>query len=147
MLSDEPADSIVLRDGSVFEAEPGDARGVGRSLMNQYRMWRGTPYQLGGSTREGIDCSAFVQITFQEHFGVSLPRNTTAQARVGEAVDRASIRTGDLLFFRTGPTRRHVGIYLGKGQFLHASTRVGVTIARLDDAYWQRAYWSARRVM
>ncbi|HEX4917269.1 MAG TPA: NlpC/P60 family protein [Limnobacter sp.] len=140
-------DSVVLGDGTVFEADPGDLQGVGRGLMAQYRAWRGVPYKLGGESKEGIDCSAFVQITLREHFGVAVPRTTLAQSKQGESVERVSIRPGDLLFFRTGPTRRHVGFYLGRGQFLHASTRVGVTISRLDDAYWQKSFWTARRVM
>ncbi|HEX4843712.1 MAG TPA: NlpC/P60 family protein [Limnobacter sp.] len=146
-LTEEPLDSVVLGDGSVFEAYPEDARGVTRGLLAQYRAWRGAPYKLGGESKAGVDCSAFVQITLREHFGVEVPRTTAAQSKQGEFVERPFIRPGDLVFFRTGPTRRHVGFYLGRGQFLHASTRVGVTIGRLDDPYWDKSFWTARRIL
>ena len=66
---------------------------------------------------------------------------------MGEAVDRENLKVGDLLFFRTGYTTKHVGFYLGDGQFLHASTKVGVTISKLDDLYWRKTFWKVRRVI
>lgn len=146
-LDAEPVESVLLADGTIFDAEPGDQAGVSRALLVQYKAWQGTPYKLGGADKTGIDCSAFVQLTLREHFATEVPRTTGAQAKLGMAVKPDELRPGDLVFFRTGPTRRHVGFYLGRGQFLHASTRVGVTISRLDDRYWQSAYWTARRVL
>lgn len=109
--------------------------------------WLGAPYRFGGEDRSGVDCSAFVQAVIGSAFGQRLSRATATQVKEGEAVARADLRAGDLVFFRTGRRTRHVGIYLGDGTFVHASTREGVTVTPLDDAYYRRTYWTARRVL
>lgn len=116
-------------------------------LMDQYASWKGVRYRLGGSTRKGIDCSAFVQRTFREQFGLELPRSTSEQQETGKSISRAQLRTGDLVLFRAGSTGRHVGIYLGNNQFVHASTSSGVTISSMDEPYWKKRYNEARRVL
>ena len=78
-------------------------------LMDQYASWKGVRYRLGGSTRKGIDCSAFVQRTFREQFGLELPRSTSEQQETGKSISRTQLRTGDLVLFRAGSTGRHVG--------------------------------------
>jgi cell wall-associated NlpC family hydrolase len=132
------------------KGEPGDTpetRAIRQALLTQYLEWQGTPYRLGGDSRAGIDCSAFVQQTLKKHFNKTLPRSTDQQVEVGSVVPRDSARPGDLLFFRTGRNTRHVGFYMGEGQFLHASTTEGVTISSLKDAYWTKAFWKAKRVL
>jgi len=124
----------------------GDAESVKRKLYSQYSSWKGTRYEIGGTSRKGVDCSGFVYVTFKSRFGVVLPRSTELQAEVGESVSRSRLRPGDLVFFKTGWFDRHVGIYLDHGKFLHASTSSGVTISELGDSYWNSAYWKARRV-
>lgn len=113
-------------------------------LEEKYEAWAGTPYRLGGLDKTGIDCSGFVQTIFTEAFDFRLPRSTSEQVHVGAPVQRQALEPLDLVFFKTGRTQ-HVGIYLGKGEFLHASTSRGVIISRLDNPYWQRNYWTARR--
>lgn len=113
-------------------------------LEQQYQAWAGTPYRLGGADKRGIDCSALVQSIFTEAFDVKLPRTTGEQVAVGDVVTRQALQPLDLVFFHTGPTK-HVGIYLGQGEFLHASTSRGVMISKLDNPYWQRNFWTARR--
>ncbi|TDQ57164.1 spr peptidase [Mesocricetibacter intestinalis] len=117
----------------------------GTKALNQvYSQWAGTRYRLGGTSANGIDCSAFMQQTFAAAFGVSLPRSTSEQRSVGKAIRRSELKQGDLVFFRAN---RHVGVYMGNNQFMHASTRDGVTISSLDDAYWARNYTQSRRVL
>lgn len=116
------------------------------ALLAHYSNWAGTRHKLGGTTTQGIDCSSFVQILFQDKFQLELPRSSREQMTVGERVDLADLRSGDLLFFRTGPTRRHVGVYMGNNQFMHVSTRVGVEVTKLLTPYWQRHFITARRV-
>ncbi|QEW07672.1 NlpC/P60 family protein [Nitrincola iocasae] len=119
----------------------GDIRLV---LEQQYQAWAGTPYRLGGDDRQGIDCSALVQSIFTDAFDVQLPRTTSEQVAVGDVVTRQALQPLDLVFFRTG-RNQHVGIYLGAGEFLHASTSRGVMISKLDNPYWKRNFWTARR--
>ncbi len=125
---------------------PGQQQELRAALERQYRQWRGTPYRIGGLDRRGIDCSGFVYRTFEQLYGLHLPRTTEEQVEVGEKVRREALQVTDLVFFKTGWRTRHVGIYLGEGQFLHASTSRGVVISSLDNPYWKRHYWTSRRV-
>jgi cell wall-associated NlpC family hydrolase len=115
-------------------------------LLQQYTAWEGTRYRVGGLSRKGIDCSGFVYLTYQDLLGVDLPRSAYQQASLGKQVQTKELRTGDLVFFKTGRRGRHVGIYLDGGRFMHASTTKGVTISSLDDRYWSRKYWKATRL-
>ncbi len=117
------------------------------ALYDQYKSWRGVPYQLGGLSKKGIDCSGFVYQTFKDKFGIILPRTTKSQVKQGERVYIGQLQTGDLLFFKTDWRTRHVGIYLENGRFLHASTSKGVMISRLDNVYWKKKYWRAQRIL
>lgn len=117
-------------------------------LSEQQYEWAGTPYQLGGQSRQGIDCSGFVQKTFMDRFGIQLPRTTKEQANHGQKVHIHDIQTGDLVFFKTGrgPNGYHVGIYVKEDKFLHASTKGGVIYSSLNSPYWKRTYWQTRRI-
>lgn len=117
-----------------------------KQLVAHYREWAGTPYRAGGLSQRGVDCSGFVYLTFREKLGRKLPRTTQEQLRQGKRVARSELTVGDLVFFRTGFKTRHVGIYLGEEQFLHASSSRGVMISSLSDAYWNRAFLQGRRV-
>jgi cell wall-associated NlpC family hydrolase len=116
------------------------------ALMAQYKEWKHVRYRLGGTSKHGIDCSGFAQTTFASKFDVQLPRDTSRQANVGKTVTKKSLRVGDLVFFRIGHNTRHVGIYLGDQQFLHASTSKGVIISQLNNSYWNKHYWKGVRV-
>ncbi|MGR3808278.1 C40 family peptidase [Pasteurella testudinis] len=117
-------------------------------LSEQQYQWDGTPYVLGGNSRRGVDCSGFVMRTFADRFDIRLPRTTAAQAKQGVQIKRSELQTGDLVFFKTGrgPNGYHVGIYVKDDLFLHASTKGGVIYSSLNEAYWKKAYWQARRV-
>ena len=116
------------------------------SLEAQHEDWKGVPYRYGGLSPRGVDCSGFVYLTFLSRLGMEVPRTTTELLQSGEKVKRDEIQVGDLVFFRTGPGNRHVGIYMGNGDFLHASTSQGVMTSSLSNPYWHRRYWQARRL-
>jgi len=120
---------------------------VEQLLRNEADRWMGTPHRLGGVSRNGIDCSGLVMQVYNRLFDLRLPRTTSKQARVGLAVDRGKLQPGDLVFFHPPRKARHVGIYLGEGEFVHASSSRGVMISHIDDDYWRQAYWQARRVL
>ena len=117
-----------------------------RQLLAQLSEWKGVPYQFGGLTKQGVDCSGFIYLTFAEEFGIRIPRTTQSQVLKGQVIDQADLVPGDLVFFMTGYNQRHIGIYVGKKQFIHTSSSRGVMLSRLDNPYWQSAYWHARRI-
>ena len=116
-------------------------------ILSYHAKWEGTPHQLGGQSPLGVDCSGYMVQTFRDVFGYSLPRTTQAQARLGQSVSVAQLQDGDLVFFKTGRSQGHVGVYVGNGQFAHSSDSLGVTISSLDDIYWKRHYWQSRRLL
>ena len=122
-----------------------------RKLRAATEKWRGTPYKLGGEGKGGIGCSAFSRTIYKEALAVALPRTAAEQELLGTKVDRSKLVSGDLVFFRTqgmGPffKSRHVGVYLGDGEFAQASGSHGVTTSRLDDYYWNKKFEGARHV-
>ena len=114
--------------------------------MTQHREWKGTPYRYGGLSKRGVDCSGFVYLTYRNKFGINLPRSTEQQSRTGTPISKQQLTAGDLVFFKTGFSKRHVGIYLGNSKFLHASTSQGVTISNMNNVYWRKKYWKAQRI-
>lgn len=118
-----------------------------QALHRVYERWAGTPYRYGGQSRNGVDCSSFVRQTMDTVESYELPRTTVQQAQVGMSIPRQDLEAGDLVFFKTGPLSHHVGIYLGQGRFMHASSSQGVTISRLDNVYWRHHYWQSRRIL
>lgn len=129
--------------GSIDSSRPPTLLSV---LHNQAAKWRGVPYQWGGLSENGVDCSGLVYLIFLSRLGIKMPRTTAGQVRQGRWVARKNLRPGDLVFFRIGRHDRHVGIYLGKGRFLHASVSDGVHVSSLSNAYWRARYWEARRL-
>ncbi len=142
-----PAPAPMIRPAPpAAPAASDDAALLRGHLQRHYRLWKGTPYRMGGLTTRGIDCSGFVLVTFKALLNTRLPRTVEEQATLGRGIVADQLRTGDLVFFKTGSAMRHVGIYLDHGQFMHASTRRGVMISALSDGYWRQRFWQARRV-
>lgn len=137
-----------LKTSKVVQMSPVDQDAMINRLEQHRKSWAGTRYVLGGTTKRGVDCSGFTQVTYQELFGKSLPRMTVDQAKVGKKIARDQLKTGDLVFFNTGrgPNGKHVGIYVKNGEFLHASTKKGVIYSNLNNPYWNKAFWQARRL-
>ncbi len=138
-----PQEIIILNSKKVNLA---DSRAVREKIYQQYQRWKGTKYSMGGLSRQGIDCSGLVYATYREGLGIKLPRSTELQVQVGRRIKRSELRSGDLVFFKTGFKVRHVGIYIENGKFFHASTKRGVMISNLNDYYWKDKYWHARRM-
>lgn len=123
-----------------------DHNQTSRAFKMVYQDWKGAPYRLGGNDRNGVDCSAFVQIAFRDAMSINLPRTTLTQSKVGHSIRYNDARSGDLIFFKTSTKTRHVGVYLGNRAFMHASTSKGVIVSRTDNPYWAAHFWHFRRV-
>lgn len=126
----------------------GSINPTGSAIAGYALKYRGDRYVYGGtSPATGFDCSGFTQFVYHQ-FGISLPRTSYAQWNVGQHVSYDALQPGDLLFFSSGGTfAGHVGIYLGGGQFISATTpSQGVIVQNLHEAYWAHTYEGATRV-
>lgn len=117
-------------------------------LIATAKQYIGVPYVWGGTSPSGFDCSGFTYYVFKQH-GITLNRNSASQYVHGSYVSKSNLQPGDLVFFantyREGIS--HVGIYIGDGKFIHASSSQGVTISLLSNSYWASHYYGARRVL
>jgi len=124
----------------------GDITGI-TSWDDVLLPWLGTPYLPGGSTKNGTDCSGFVSSVYMEKERMYIPRTTTEEYKIGKDIDRNDLIVGDLVFFGESKKVNHVGIYVGKGNFIHASTSKGVMVSPLEDSYWKPRYLGAKRYL
>lgn len=113
------------------------------SMLDQNYRWGGRGPQ------SGFDCSGLVSHVFREAAGLELRGNAAALSRQSRPVDLAALQAGDLLFFNTlGQPSSHVGVYVGKGQFVHAANeRSGVRMDRLADRYYAARFEGAKTVL
>jgi len=108
----------------------------------------GTPYKYGGMNKDGMDCSGLVVRVYADVMDKKLPHSTLKLYHSGRHVPYSQLYTGDLVFFgNNGYRANHVGIYLGKDQFIHASSSQGVVVSQLDSQYYQRRFIGARRIL
>lgn len=111
-----------------------------------YNEWKNVKYKLGGNSRKGIDCSAFTQRIYKEKFDIDIPRTTLTQVNEGVEVAKSELIPGDLVFFKTSKTDKHVGVYVGNNKFLHASIK-GIQYTSLDKPFYKKNYWTSRRII
>ncbi|MHB9143961.1 MAG: C40 family peptidase [Symbiobacteriia bacterium] len=104
-------------------------------------------YKFGANGPYYYDCSSYVRMVYK-HFGISLPRTSSAQSRRGTFVSKANLLPGDLVFFKNTYKAgvSHVGIYIGGGKFIHDWPGTGTTVSSLSSAYFRNHYWGAKRV-
>lgn len=115
------------------------------NLFKLIDNWWGTRYRLGGNGKDGIDCSAFMQVLFASLYGITLPRTAKEQYGFSKRVSRTELKEGDLVFFNTIGGVSHVGMYLQNNKFVHAS-KDGVKISDLYEDYWSRHFIGVGRI-
>jgi cell wall-associated NlpC family hydrolase len=120
---------------------------AGSGIEKTAAQYLGTPYRFGGDGSAGIDCSSFVQHVFREH-QIALPRTAREQIKVGSEVPQGDLQKGDLVFFHTYASYpSHVGIYLGDGKMIHASSAKGeVTVSDMNTDYYRSRFIGAKRL-
>ncbi|MCG2617234.1 C40 family peptidase [Terrimonas sp. NA20] len=118
----------------------------GDLLLDHVDEWYGTRYKLGGNSKAGIDCSAFVQAVYVSAFALTLPRTAREQYKASRIISSTELKEGDLVFFNTRGGVSHVGIYLQNNKFIHASTSQGVTVSDMYDPYYMRRFIGAGRI-
>lgn len=115
-------------------------------LLEFIEEWFGTRYQYGGSSKSGIDCSAFTCALENNVYGKIIPRTSREQFDQSQKIPAESLQPGDLVFFNTRGGVSHVGIYVANNKFVHASTSYGVTISDLNEEYYKRRFVGAGRL-
>jgi len=153
LFSEKDYEQSLADLGEPDPSQPGEQKqdeaktdGV-KQLKSAAYGFLGTRYRFGGNSRNGLDCSAFVQQVFRE-LDVSLPRSAREQFEVGSEVTPGDLQKGDLVFFRTYASfPSHVGIYLGNNRMIHASSRDRrVVISTLNTQYYRARFIGAKRI-
>ena len=122
------------------------------SKVEQYaKKFLGNKYVWGATGPKTFDCSGFTQKVYRQSAGVTIPRVSRDQAKVGKYIEYANLKKGDMVFFDTTKEHlgkvNHVGIYLSKGNFIHASSggkRVMITNFTKKRFYKNRFLWGRR---
>jgi lipoprotein Spr len=148
--SDKPADD---QDKSLVKDYLSQIMGVALSTTSNVKLfqfvydWIGTPYRFGGSSKKGIDCSAFTKELYSKVFNLDIQRNSRDIFSMVSPVKKDELKEGDLVFFKIhSRSISHVGIYLGNNKFAHASNK-GVSINNLDDDYYSRYFYRGGRLL
>lgn len=121
---------------------------VAKSSLNEVvEDWLGTPYRWGGTTKNGADCSGFALQIYEAVYEKTLPgRRAEDFFQSVTVISEAQAKPGDLIFFKINGRRiNHVGIYLGKRRFAHASSSKGVIISSLDESYYRKYFFKIGR--
>jgi hypothetical protein len=142
----EEAASLQFKYALLMDTEVEEVRNL--ELFSLIDDWYGIRYQLGGTTKKGIDCSALVQLFYSTLYGMTLPRTAREQYKAARTISRTELQEGDLVFFNTrgGSGVSHVGIYLQNNKFIHAASSQGVTISDLFDDYWAKRLIGVGRI-
>lgn len=127
------------------KSEASNNYGYSDIIINESRKWLGTPYKYGGTSKNGIDCSSFVQNVMKE-VGINLPRTAHQQFEFSYPLSLNNAEIGDLVFFRKASKVSHVGIYLGSNKFIHSSSSKGVILSSLDDSWYEENFYKVGRV-
>ena len=127
------------------------ASGVAAQVVETAMSFLGYPYVYGGSSPKGFDCSGFTSYIYKQ-YGYSLNRTCSGQLDNGTPVAMSELQPGDLVIFKkyasSSGRASHVGLYIGGGEFIHASTsKVGVIISKLSDAYYTTGFVGGRRIV
>ncbi|MDY3199474.1 MAG: NlpC/P60 family protein [Arcobacter sp.] len=138
--------SLMLNENSENVKSSSEIPKRKQAFNDFYNEWKNVRYKLGGESKKGIDCSAFTQRIYKDKFGIKLPRTTLTQVNMGVEVKKAELIPGDLVFFKTSKTDKHVGVYVGNGNFMHASIK-GIQFTSLDKPFYKKNYWTSRRII
>ncbi|MCY6370755.1 C40 family peptidase [Clostridium ganghwense] len=120
---------------------------VSNRVVEYSYKFLGRPYVWAASGPSSFDCSGFTSYVYRK-FGYSLPHYTGYQVQMGKSVSKSKLKTGDLVFFNTSGSNSHVGIYIGNGNFIHASSgKRKVIVSDLSQSYYKSRYSAARRII
>jgi cell wall-associated NlpC family hydrolase len=124
-----------------------------QNIVEYAEEFKGVRYKWGGTTKAGMDCSGLIYESFKA-YDVNLPRISRDMAKQGDKIALKNVHKGDLLFFKTGNRRNsinHVGLIVSIShnniEFIHATSSKGVMTSWLNETYWNKAFYEARRIL
>jgi cell wall-associated NlpC family hydrolase len=148
----KPAPKVIAHMASAprpspFQYSPSDFPDF--NLQAEMKEYLGIPYRRGGTSINGMDCSGFARTIYANLFGIELPHSSAAQFSFPklQRIDEDELQTGDLVFFSQKKRINHVGVYLGEGNFIHATNGNGIMISSLDDQHWKTRMVGTKRPM
>lgn len=160
LLSDEqteqtnrhmPLEETTNLQENVEQTSNSNESSLGQEIVEYAKQYLGYPYVYGGAGSSSFDCSGFTMYVYK-NFGYSLSHSARAQSKMGTYVEKENLQPGDLVFFLDYETMDdigHCGIYIGDGNFIHASSGTGycVKISTLLSGSYDRRYATARRLI
>ncbi|MBB6669181.1 C40 family peptidase [Cohnella nanjingensis] len=145
--------AVIAFTGAAMASSPSASAATTKAdkIITLGKKYLGVKYRFGAPSGKTsvFDCSSFTQYIFGK-YGVKLPRVSSSQATKGKKIAKASLKKGDLVFFktsRTGSKIGHVAVYIGSNKILHTYGKPGVTVTSLSSTYWKQHYVTARRVL
>ena len=145
----EDKESADGENGEFVSAQAKEETLKRQSLLNLAYSKQGCPYSWGLAGPNSFDCSGFAYYTYKNAVGITLPRTSSQQAKVGTTVNKSDLKPGDLVFFNTsGRGISHVGIYVGNGNMIHApSSGKTVRVESINSSYYKSRYVTAKRIL
>lgn len=139
----------VIKVNFETKKAPGPNASTAAKVISSAEEKLGSTYVYGDTGKAGFDCSGLVYSIYNDELGISIPRSSITQSTFGQQVSKSDLQEGDLVFFNTtGNGVSHVGIYVGDGKFIHASSGQGkVMTSSLSEEYYQDRYVNATRVL
>ncbi|MDD7353364.1 MAG: C40 family peptidase [Peptoniphilaceae bacterium] len=138
-----------LKEIKEFKKAAAPNASIAGKVISSAESKLGSTYVYGDTGKEGYDCSGLVYSIYNDELGISIPRSSVSQSTFGKQVSKSDLQEGDLVFFNTtGNGVSHVGIYVGDGKFIHASSGQGkVMTSSLTEDYYQDRYVNATRII
>lgn len=141
------SENIRIRNkyAGLMGVNPDDIKNV--KLYKFIDDWYGTPYQYGGKSKTGIDCSGFVSQLCANVYGKTVSGSSASIHKASDKVSKKNLQEGDLVFFKISSDHvSHIGVYLQNKRFVHASSKRGVVINSLEEEYYTKYYYSGGRI-
>ena len=143
--------ALTLTPHTTHAASSSSATVLANKIEATGKKYLGVSYKFGAKSgiTSAFDCSSFIQYIFKKN-GISLPRSSQQQSKVGVRVSKSALKPGDLVFSDTNGDGviNHVSLYIGGGKLLHTyRVGIGVTVSTFKGSTWDRRFVTARRVL
>lgn len=139
---------LILTFLLIFILSIGFAQDSTYNKLNPFiKEWSNVPYKFGGTSKKGIDCSAFIKTLYKSVYDIDIPRTCKQQIKNVVRITKDQLDLGTLIFFKMGRDRWHVGMYLYDGFFIHSGSSKGVSISSIESSYWSKYIYQFGKII